>query len=107
MRKLIKRKRGKRYTVQIEAFVGSRNLISDSQNKFPNHYTMEANTVPTTHTFYLSFRLSSLDKSRSKLGDEMEEAITWHMGAYTPLKLTQWLRLPKSTRLIPPLCKCM
>lgn len=52
VRKLLKRKRGKRYTVQTEAFFGSRNLISNSQNKFPNHYSMDTNTEPTTHTFY-------------------------------------------------------
>lgn len=52
VRKLLKRKRGKRYTVQTEAFFGSRNLISNSQNKFPNHYSVDTNTEPTTHTFY-------------------------------------------------------
>lgn len=62
----LKGREDKRYTVQTEAVVWSRNLIPNSQSQFPNRYTIDVNTVPIPRTFYLSPWLRNTQLLRQK-----------------------------------------
>jgi len=54
MRKLLKRKRGKKIRCTNRSISLEHELHPKLTKQLPKHYTTEVNTVPTPHTFYLS-----------------------------------------------------